>query len=137
MSATKMGESTTNILKLMFFPMNLHFVKSNKYLPIENLNLPVFLPLEMQKDSNWPKHTTRFLTLSKKKRSTNPSKWQLQNLFSPVCTLLVQLASMNVFYSMWYLEDITFRESLSLFWYFWSAMLLLSLQLVFWKKSPQ
>ena len=39
------------------------------------------------------------------------------------------------FYSLWYLEDIIFRESLSFFSYFWSAMLLLSLKLVFWKKS--
>ena len=29
--------------------------------------------------------------------------------------LLLQLASMNVFYSIWWLEDIVFGESLSLF----------------------
>ena len=55
MSATKIGESATNILQLMFFPINLHFVKSNKS-TYRKLNLPftssiyfVFLPLEMQK----------------------------------------------------------------------------------------
>ena len=29
---------------------------------------------------------------------------------------LLKLALMNVFYSMWYLKDIAFQESLSLLW---------------------
>ena len=56
MSATKISESTTNILKLMFFPINLHFFKSNQISTYGKLNLTftssiyfVFLPLEMQK----------------------------------------------------------------------------------------
>ena len=58
----------------------------------KNLNLPlrssiyfVFLPLEMQKkDSNRPKYTTCFLTLSEKKQPTSLWKWQLQKPFSSV-----------------------------------------------------
>ena len=56
MSATKISESTTNILKLMFFSINLHFFKSNQISTYGKLNLTftssiyfVFLPLEMQK----------------------------------------------------------------------------------------
>ena len=48
---------------------------------------------------------------------------------SPVCILLVQLALMSVFYSMWWLEDITFYKILLLiFCFFSSAILLLSLK---------
>ena len=55
-STTKIGESTTSILKLLFFTINLHFVKSNQISTYRKLNLPlkssiyfVFLPLEMPK----------------------------------------------------------------------------------------
>ena len=41
------------------------------------------------------------LTLSEKKGLTNIQKKQLKKTFSPVCILSVQLASMNVSYSMW------------------------------------
>ena len=54
--STTIGESKTNILKLLFFTLNLHFVKSNQISPYRKLNLSltssiyfVFLPLEMQK----------------------------------------------------------------------------------------
>ena len=54
-TATKINESTTNILKLLFFTINLHFAKSNQISINRKLNLPltgsiyfVFLPLEMQ-----------------------------------------------------------------------------------------
>ena len=55
-SATKIAESATNILELMFFTLNLQFVKSNQISIVRKLNLPltrsiyfVFLLLEMQK----------------------------------------------------------------------------------------
>ena len=54
-TTTKINESTTNILKLLFFTINLYFVKSNQISIYRKLNLPltgsiyfVFLPLEMQ-----------------------------------------------------------------------------------------
>ena len=56
MSVTKIGEYTTNILKLLFFVINLHSVTSNQISTYRKLNLPltssiyfVFLPLEIQK----------------------------------------------------------------------------------------
>ena len=52
----KIGESTTNISKLLFFTINLHFVTSNQTSTYRKLNFPltssiylVFLHLEMQK----------------------------------------------------------------------------------------
>ena len=55
-SATKIGENTTNILKLLFFTMNLHFVTWNQLSTFRKLNLPLirsvyfaFFPIEMQK----------------------------------------------------------------------------------------
>ena len=41
--------------------------------------------------------------------------------FSPVCTLLVKLALMNIFYSMWWLDD-NFSWKFIVLCYFWSAM---------------
>ena len=56
MSATKIGENTTNILKPLFSTINLPFVTSNQTYTSGKLNLSlassislVFLPLEMQK----------------------------------------------------------------------------------------
>ena len=56
LSAIKIGESTTNILKLMFFTVNFHLATSNQISTYRKLNLPltrsicfVFLPLEVQK----------------------------------------------------------------------------------------
>ena len=55
-SATKIGENTTNISKLLSFTLNLHFVSSNQISAYRKLNLPltssiyfVFLSLEMKK----------------------------------------------------------------------------------------
>ena len=62
MSATKIGENTTNILKLLFFIINLHSVTSNQISTYRKLNLPLtssiyfdFLPLEMQKKTRTDK----------------------------------------------------------------------------------
>ena len=56
MSATKTGGNADNILKLLFFIINLHFVTSNQLSTDRKLNLPltssvyfVFFPLEIQK----------------------------------------------------------------------------------------
>ena len=56
MSATKIGENTTNISKLLFFTIYLHFITLNQIFTYRKLNFPlsssiyfVFLPLEMQK----------------------------------------------------------------------------------------
>ena len=55
-STIKIGENTTNILKLLFFTINLHFATSNQMSTYRKLNLCfsssiyfIFLSLEMQK----------------------------------------------------------------------------------------
>ena len=133
-SASKIGESTTNILKLLFFTIDLHFVKLKQISTYRKLNLTltssihfVFLPLEMKKMAATDQSKALVFLLCLKVASAKT--------FSPVYMLLVHLALMNVFYSMWYMEDLKFCESLSLLLDFWSAMLLLSLKPVFWKSS--
>ena len=59
-------------------------------------------------NSNKAKYTKHFFTFSEKKPLTNLEKLQQQRLFSPLCMLLVKLASINVFYSLWQLEDCIF-----------------------------
>ena len=49
--------------------------------------------------------------------------------------LLVELASIYVFYYMCKQEDITFYESLSLFWVFFNRHVVASLKQVFWGKT--
>ena len=41
MSATKVGENTTNISKLLFFTIHLHFITSNQISTYRKLNLPL------------------------------------------------------------------------------------------------
>ena len=99
MSATKIGKNTTNILKLLYFTINLHFVPLNQISTYRKVNLPhkqYFLHLLTsrnakmnQTDQNIP---CVFL-LCEKKRPMKLYKCLLQKPFSPVCMLLVQLAS--------------------------------------------
>ena len=70
-----------------------------------------------KKTQNRPKYATRFLTLSERK-ATQKLNVAAAKSFSPVWMLLVQIASMNVFYSMWYLKDITFHEKSTWLWDF-------------------
>ena len=103
-STTKIGENTTNISKLLFFTINLHFVTSNQITTFRKLNLPpsssiyfVFFTSinakKTQKDQSMPRV---FLLCLKR----NDPQRQLQTFFSPVRMLLVQLASINVFHSL-------------------------------------
>ena len=139
MSTTKIGGNTTNILKLPFFIVNLHFVTTNQLSTSRKLNLSltssvyfVFLPLEMQKRLKQKKNAMRFPTLSEKKRPTNLQKYQLQELFFSVCMLLLRLR--------FYILCDTWKTLLFLKVYLCSetvlrAMLLLSLKPVYCKKS--
>ena len=117
-STTKIGKNTTNILKLLFFVTFCHikpniYIQKTKFASHKQYLFLLLISRNEKKDFNWPKYTTHFLTFSGKKRPTNLYKWHLQKPFPPMCMLLLQLASMNVFYSMWWLEDIAFHESLS------------------------
>ena len=66
LSATKIGRNTTNVLKLLYFTINLHFVTSNQIFTDRKLNLPFtssiyvgFWLLEMLK---WLKQTKIYHT---------------------------------------------------------------------------
>ena len=89
----KIGENTTNIFKLLFFTINLHFATSNQMSTYRKLNLCssssiyfIFLSLEMQKT----------LEQTKVYHALSYFVWK-EMTHKPVCFLLVQLASMNVF----------------------------------------
>ena len=92
MSATKICENTTNISKLLFFTINLHFVRSNQISPYWKLNLPlsssiyfVFLPLEMQKRLKQTKVCHAFSYFVWKEATHKPLKVAAANsLFSSV-----------------------------------------------------
>ena len=70
MSTTKIGKSTTKILKLLFLTINLHFFKSNQTSTYRKLNLPLICR-NAKKDSNRPKYTSRFFIFYLKKKTTH------------------------------------------------------------------
>ena len=92
MSATKIGENTTSISKLLFFTINLHLVTSNQISTFRKLNLPlsssiyfVFFPLEMQKKSQADKSMPSDFLLCLKRKTHKPLKVAATNsLFSSV-----------------------------------------------------
>ena len=75
-----------------------------------------------------------FFTPSGKETLTSLRKLKLQKTFSPVCTLLVELASMIVFYSIWWMEGINFYKSLSLVLFFFSFFFQLLCYCFLWKN---
>ena len=91
-SATTIGENTTNISKLLFFTINLHFVTSNQVSTFRKLNLLlsssiyfVFLPLEMQKRLKQSKVCHAFSYFVRKEATHKPLKVAAANsLFSSV-----------------------------------------------------
>ena len=143
MPATKIGENTTNILKLLFFIINLHSVTSNQISTYRKLNLPltssiyfVFLPLEMQKRLEQTKVYHAFSYFVWKETTHKPLKVAAaKTLFFSVfvigttcfdeCFLLYVINARHYF---------SWKVNVTL-WFFLSAMLLLSLKPVFWKKS--
>ena len=80
-SATKKDENTANILKLLFFIINLRFVTSNQLSADRKLNLPltssvyfVVFPLEMQKRLKQTKVYRAFSHFVLKEMTHKPSK---------------------------------------------------------------
>ena len=57
-------------------------------------------------------------SLLEKDQLTNLQTYQVQKTIYPVCMLLLKLALMNDFYSMWKLEDIIFKKNLLLLLFF-------------------
>ena len=81
MSATKIGENTSNISKLLFFTINSHFLTSNEISTYRKLNLSltssiyfVFLPLEMQKRLKQTKVCHAFSYFVQKETTHKPLK---------------------------------------------------------------
>ena len=125
MSTTKVGENITNILKLLFFTINLHFVVSKQISGYRKLNLLrtssvylVFLPLEVQRRLQQTKVYHEFSHFVWKETTHKPLKaTSAKTLFSNVFVIYTT-SLMNNFYSVWKLEDITFLEKLRLHWDF-------------------
>ena len=105
-SATKIGENTAIILNC-YFPnrFTLWHIKLSRYRKSSLLliyRMHVFLSsLEVQKIVIQNNYTTSLFYSFWKERTPKPSKQQLQKYFSPLCMLLLQLALINGFCSMW------------------------------------
>ena len=108
----------SHYFKLLFFTINLHFVTSNQICSYRKRNLLltnrislVFLPPECKEDSNRPKYTTRFFTLSEKERPPQTFKRSsIKDSFSSVY-VIGKICFDECFLLL--LEDITFHKSLS------------------------
>ena len=96
MSATKIGENTSNISKLLFFTINSHFLTSNEISTYRKLNLSltssiyfVFLPLEMQKRLKQTKVCHAFSYFVWKETTHKPLKVAAaSSLFSSVYVII-------------------------------------------------
>ena len=112
----------------MLLTISLHFVTSNQVSRYRKTNLPltssiylVVLPLEMQRRLKQTKVYHMFFYFFRKETIHKPLKVAAANtLFFNVYVIGIQLASMNMFYSMWWLENITFHKILLLLWEFFN-----------------
>ena len=108
-SATKIGENTTNILKLLFFIINLHSVTSNQISTSRKLNLSltsqiyfVLLPLEMQQKTRTDKSILRVFLLCLKRNEPQTFKsGSCKNHFLQCVCYSYKLLRWMFFYSMW------------------------------------
>ena len=142
-STTKIGENTTNTLKLLFFTINFYFVTSNQISTYRKLNLPltssiyfVFLLLEMEKKTQTDKSIPCVFLLCLKREVPQTFKSGSCNNLLPwsVCCWYNLLRWMFfILCDNWktiiFMKNLHYSE-ISLF-----AMLMLSLKPVFWKKS--
>ena len=143
MSATKIGENTINILKLMLFTINLYFVTSNQISTYWKLNLPltssiyfVFLPLEIQNRLEQTKVYHAFSCFVWKETSHKPLKVAAAiNPFLQYVSYWYNLLQWIFFILCDNWKTLFFMKVCRYFEIFLSTMLLLSLKPVFWKKS--
>ena len=142
MSATEIGENTANILNLLFFTINLHFVTSNQIPIYWKPNLPltssiylVFLPLEMQGRLKQTKVYCSCFYFVWKERTHKALSGSSKNPFLQFVCYWYNFLRWR-FFVLWYnwevlLLIIVYHYSEIVL----SAILLLSLNPVFWKKS--
>ena len=140
MSTTKIGKKATNILKLLFYPVNSHFVTSIQISTYRKLNLPlirsiyfVFLPLEMHKRL---KYTTRFLTLSEKNDQQTFKSGSCKNPFLQCVCYWYNLLRWMFFILSDNWNALLFMKSYFYSEIFLSAMLFWKMS-VFYASSPQ
>ena len=143
MSATKIGENTTNSLKLLLFTINLHFLTSNQISTYRKLNLPhtssiyfVFLPLEMQKRLELTKVYHAFSCFIWKETTHKPLKVAaIKILFSSVYVIgTTCFDKCFIFYVISGRHCLPWKINVTLR-FFLGAILLLTLKQVLWKKS--
>ena len=136
--------------KLLFFTIHLLFVTSNQIPTYRRPNLLLtssiywdFLPLEIQGRFKQAKVYHTFYYFVWKENPHKPLKVVAAKISFPHCICYWYNFLRWMFFILRVIKDITFRENLSLLWDFWSAMLLLSLKSVFYRKfmfyalSPQ
>ena len=139
----KIGEKITNILKLLLFITNLHSVTSNQISAYRKLNLPlissiylVFLNLEMQKKTRTDPSIPRAFLLCLKRNDPQTFKsGSCKNPFLQCVCYCYNLLRWMFFILCDNWKTLLFMKVCRYSEIFLSAMLLLSLRPVFWKKS--
>ena len=140
MPIIKIDENTTNISKLLFFTIHLHFVILNQISTYRKLNLPlrssiyfVFLPLEMQERLKQTKVCGAFSYFSWKGTTHKPLKVAAaKSIFSKSCKACTNniLSKKYIIGTTWFDECfsfyvvtkmLTFCESSSLLGYFFKC----------------
>ena len=125
MSATKIGKNSTNILKLLVFMINLHFVTSNQISTYRKLKLSltgsiyfVFLPLEMLKETRTDQSISRVFLLYLKRIDPQTFKRSSckNSFFQCICYCYNLLRWMFLFFMI--TGRHCFSCSLSLLWDF-------------------
>ena len=144
MSAIKISENTTNILNCCFFTINLDFVTWNQISKCKKLNLSltssiylVVLPIEMQRRFKQTNIYHTHFTLSEKKRPKGFKCSSCKNPFFQCVCYWNDLLRLMLFIPCYNCKTLLFKKVYSYFKIFWrlTTMLLLSLKIVFWKKS--
>ena len=142
MSTTKIGENATNILKLLFLIVNLHFVTSNQISTYRELHLPlkssiyfVFLPLEMHNRFGQTKVYHAFSYFAWLETNHKPLKVAAaKTLLQGVCYCY------NLLWWMFFILCDNWKTLLFMKVYrfpeiFLDTILILSMKTVFWKKA--
>ena len=142
MSATKTGGNADNILKLLFFIINLHFVTSNQLSTSRKLNLPltsivyfVFFPLEMQKRIEQTKVYHAFSHFVWKNYPQTFKSGSCKNAFLQCVCYCYNLLRWMFFILCDTWKKLLFMKVYRCSEIVLSAMLLLSLKPVYCKKS--
>ena len=141
MSATKIGKNTINILKLLYFTINLHFVTSNLIFTDRKLNLSftssiyvAFVALECKNDSTDQNIPRLFLLYLKRNEPQTFTSVSCKHSFLQCVRYSYSLLRWIFFYVITGRHYFSWKINVNLR-FFLSAMLLLSLNQCF-ERSP-